>query len=70
MEIKTIKIGGMTCVHCAAKVTMAIKKIPGVQNVKVDVMNEEANVVVQGIISDDTFKQSIQQSGYQFISMK
>jgi len=70
MEVKTIKIGGMTCMHCAAKVTTALKNIPGVQNVKVDMMNEEANVVVQGVISEDTFKQSVQNSGYQFISIK
>jgi copper chaperone CopZ len=70
MEVKTIKIGGMTCMHCAAKVTTALKSIPGVQNVKVDMMNEEANVVVQGVISEDTFKQSVQKSGYQFISIK
>jgi copper chaperone CopZ len=68
--MKTLKVGGMTCVHCAAKVTTALKQIPGVSNVKVNLMTEEADVMLQGAVSDDAFKQAVVGAGYQFLGSK
>lgn len=68
--MKTLKVGGMTCVHCAAKVTTALKQIPGVSNVKVNLMSEEADVMLQGAVSDDAFKQAVVGAGYQFLGSK
>jgi copper chaperone CopZ len=69
-QIKTLKVGGMTCLHCAAKVTTALKQIPGVSNVKVNLMSEEADVMLQGAVSDDAFKQAVVGAGYQFLGSK
>lgn len=69
-QIKTLKVGGMTCMHCAAKVTTALKQIPGVSNVKVNLMSEEADVMLQGAVSDDAFKQAVVGAGYQFLGSK
>ena len=69
-QIKTLKIAGMTCLHCAAKVTTALKQVPGVSNVKVNLMTEEADVMIQGAVQDDAFKQAVVAAGYQYLGSK
>ena len=69
-QIKTLRVGGMTCVHCAAKVTTALKQVNGVSNVKVNLMSEEAEVMLQGAVSDDAFKQAVVSAGYQYLGSK
>ena len=69
-QIKTLSVGGMTCMHCAAKVTTALKQIPGVMNVKVNLMTEEAEVMIQAAVSEDAFKQAVVGAGYQFHGSK
>lgn len=69
-QIKTLSVGGMTCMHCAAKVTTALKQIPGVSNVKVNLMTEEAEVMLQAAVSDDAFQQAVVGAGYQFHGSK
>jgi copper chaperone len=41
-EMEKVKIIGMSCQHCVMAVTKALGKIPGLQNVKVDLENGEA----------------------------
>ena len=69
-QIKTLKVGGMTCMHCAAKVTTALKQVPGVSNVKVNLVSEEAEVMLQGAVTDDAFKKAVVGAGYQFRGSK
>ena len=38
---KTIKLLDLDCGHCAAKIETAVKKIDGVTNVSVNVMNQK-----------------------------
>ncbi len=42
-----IGIGGMTCASCVARVERALKKVPGVQSVAVNLATESARVVPQ-----------------------
>jgi copper chaperone len=44
MSTVTLKIQGMTCHHCVARVTKALKAIPGVQDAVVDLRKAEAAV--------------------------
>jgi copper chaperone CopZ len=60
----------MTCVHCAAKVTTALKQVAGVSNVKVNLMSEEAEVMLQASVSEDAFKQAVASAGYQYLGSK
>ena len=39
----TISIKGMSCQHCVASVTKALKEIPGIVNVNVDLEKAEAS---------------------------
>ena len=38
---KTIKLLDLDCGHCAAKIETAVKKIDGVTNVSVNIMNQK-----------------------------
>ena len=41
-----IGIGGMTCASCVGRVERALKKVPGVQNVAVNLATESARITV------------------------
>ena len=41
-------IGGMTCASCTARVERALKKVPGVQEVAVNLATESARIRWQG----------------------
>ena len=69
-QIKTLRVGGMTCVHCAAKVTTALKQVPGISNVKVNLMSDEAEVMLQASVTEDAFKQAVINAGYQYLGSK
>ncbi|HCC34747.1 MAG TPA: cadmium-translocating P-type ATPase [Ruminococcaceae bacterium] len=44
MESKTLKIGGMSCAACSARVERVVKKLNGVENVSVNLATEKASV--------------------------
>ena len=44
METAELKVGGMTCASCVASVTKALKRVPGVQDVEVDLRSGIARV--------------------------
>jgi copper chaperone CopZ len=69
-QIKTLRVGGMTCMHCAAKVTTALKQVTGVSNVKVNLMAEEAEVMLQASVTEDAFKKAVASAGYQYHGSK
>ena len=41
---KTLKVSGMSCMHCVARVEKAIASVDGVTDVKVSLENGEATV--------------------------
>ena len=45
MSVIDIGIGGMTCASCSARVERALKKVPGVQEVAVNLATESARIV-------------------------
>ena len=51
----TVKIKGMSCQHCVASVTEALKAIPGISKVQVDLQKGEAryegNIAIERIIA-------------------
>lgn len=60
---KILKIEGMTCGHCQARVEQALNAISGV-NAKVDLASNSAEVVMNGLVSDDALRQAVEQAGY------
>ncbi len=66
---KTIKIEGMSCMHCVGAVEKALNAVAGVQNVNVDLDNKVATVDVDGSITDEILREAIEDQGYDVISI-
>lgn len=57
-----LKITGMTCGHCVAAVTKAIRAVPGVQDAQVDLASGSARV--QGSAEPQVLVNAVQDEGY------
>ncbi len=57
-----LKITGMTCGHCVAAVTKAIRAVPGVQDAQVDLASGSARV--QGSADAQALVSAVQDEGY------
>ena len=63
MDSTILKVGGMTCGHCSATVTKALKKVAGVESVEVDLGKGEA--VVAGRADTQSLIQAVKDEGYE-----
>jgi mercuric reductase len=60
-----LRIGGMTCVHCAEHVTHALKTVPGVTGVDLPGWRSpHASVVAEPSVTPDTLIAAVQDVGY------
>ena len=59
----TLKIEGMMCGHCRARVEKALKAVPGVQAVEVSLEDKTAEVT--GSASEEELKRAVEEAGYQ-----
>ena len=66
--VKKIKIEGMHCGHCSASVKQALEAINGVDEAKVNHETGEAEVTLSKDISNEEFKNAIEEIGFDFIS--
>jgi uncharacterized membrane protein YraQ (UPF0718 family)/copper chaperone CopZ len=67
MEIKTIKVEGMTCNHCKANVESNLKKLAFIENAQVNL--SEKTVTLEGDnIELDEIKQTVDTLGYKVFS--
>ncbi|WMJ87817.1 heavy-metal-associated domain-containing protein [Anaerocolumna sp. MB42-C2] len=66
---KIIKIEGMTCSHCQARVEKALNSIPGVE-AKVDLKKKTAVVNFDSDISDSVFQDTVSEAGYEVVSIE
>ena len=67
---KTISIEGMSCGHCTGSVEKALKAVPGVTSVAVDLASKSATVETDGSVSDDTLKQTVTGMVFQVVSIR
>lgn len=58
-----IKVSGMTCDHCVAAVSKAVKEVPNVENVSVDL--ERGTVTVDGSVDAAAVRNAIAEEGYE-----
>ena len=59
---KEIKIDGMHCEHCAAKVENALASLDGVKKVKVKLVKGLAKI--DGDVSDEAIKAAVSAAGF------
>ncbi|CAM2362085.1 heavy-metal-associated domain-containing protein [Listeria seeligeri] len=66
MEKLTLKIEGMTCGHCEARVTKALAEVDGVTNAKVSLEEGTATVEFEtGKVTEDSLIDAVEDAGYE-----
>lgn len=63
MDTKTIRIEGMMCKHCAARVEKALSAVEGV-NVTVDLEGKKAVVECAPSVTDEALRAAVTGAGY------
>ena len=61
---KTLKIAGMSCGHCSARVEKALNAIDGVE-ANVHLETASASVTLTGNVTDDELKKAVDDAGYE-----
>ena len=67
---KIIKIEGMSCAHCAAAVTKALKALKGVSCVEVNLQAKEAVAETDNSAGSEQIKKAVEEAGYEVLSIK
>lgn len=67
---KTLKIEGMMCGHCEARVKKALEELPEVSSANVSHESGTAIVTLNGEISDATFKSAVEAHDYKVTSIQ
>ena len=66
---KNMKIEGMTCGHCEARVKKALEALPGVAEAKVSHEKGTAIVTLKAEVADDALKQAVEAEDYKVLSV-
>lgn len=67
---KTLKIEGMMCPHCEARVKKTLEEIDGVSEATADFKSGCAVVTVLDSVKDETLKSAVEAQGYPVIEIK
>ncbi len=64
---KTIKVEGMSCMHCVKKVEQALKAIPEIKSVKVDLEEKTAKIILKKEIENMIIEKAVQEAGFEVV---
>ncbi|MBQ2848516.1 MAG: heavy metal translocating P-type ATPase [Clostridia bacterium] len=67
---KTIKIEGMMCGHCEARVKKTLEAIPEVESAEVSHENDSAVVTLNAPLADEVLKNAIEAQDYKVVEIK
>ena len=67
---KTMKIKGMMCKHCEARVKNALEALPEVSEAVVNHKKDTAKVKLSAEISDEMLKKAVEDQGYPVMDIK
>ena len=59
-----LQIGGMTCASCVGRVERALGKVPGVEQISVNLASERAHLEVLQAVDDAALIAAVEQAGY------
>jgi copper ion binding protein len=65
MVRQTFQVPGVSCQNCVRHVTEELEKIPGVQNVVVDLDRKTVTVDHDGAVTDPQIRAGIEEAGYE-----
>ncbi|RWW12460.1 hypothetical protein GW17_00023861, partial [Ensete ventricosum] len=64
-RVALFSVVGMACAACAGSVEKAIKRLPGIHDAAVDVLNDRAQVIFYpAFVSEDTIRETIEDVGF------
>jgi len=63
----TYTVTGMTCGHCVQAVTGELTKLPGVQDVQVDLATGAVTVTSEAPLSVDDVRSAVDEAGYELV---
>ncbi len=63
--MRTIKVNGMSCQHCAKAVTKALEEIQGVSGVNIDLSNGLVSFEEDHPVDMSTLQEKIKKAGYE-----
>ncbi len=66
LTTKKVKIGGMSCNHCKARVEKAFLDMKEVKSAEVDLENKLASLVLKKPIDEDIIKATVENLGFSF----
>ncbi|SDY73802.1 heavy-metal-associated domain-containing protein [Tindallia californiensis] len=66
---KLIKIEGMTCGHCSARVEKNLAQVDGVEEVVIDLEAKNAIVTLGKAVNNETIVEAIDDAGYDVIDI-
>lgn len=64
---KTVRVSGMSCMHCARRVESALKDIAGVSAATVDLAGGTASVECDGTVSAEDIAGAVREAGYEVV---
>ncbi len=64
----TLPIAGMTCASCTSKVQSSLSKVPGVEEVTINLATERATVRFTGAVEPEELVQAVRDSGYDVLT--
>ncbi len=67
---KTMKIEGMMCGHCEARVQKCLEKLDGVESAAVSHESGTAEVTLTADVSDDILRKAVEEQDYQVIGIE
>ena len=67
---KTMKIEGMMCPHCEARVKKTLEAIEGVESAEVSHVSGTAVVTLSAPVADDTLRQAVEAQEYKVLSIE
>lgn len=66
---KTIKLSGLSCMHCVNHTKEALSEVVGVSEVEVTLNPQQAIIEADASVSDDALKSAIDELGYTVVSI-
>jgi len=67
---KTLKIEGMSCMHCVEALTKALGAVEGVSDAKVSLEGKTAAVEMSGIVTEDMLRAAVEDAGFELIGVE
>ena len=67
---RILKVEGMMCAHCEARVKKALEAVPGVESAVADHTAGTATVTMNAPVADETLRAAVEAQDYKVLGME